>query len=430
MAKINKKNQVIVGLQWGDEGKGKIIDYLSKGVDYIVRFQGGNNAGHTVVVDGEKFIFHLIPSGILRKDKVCVIGNGVVVDPEVLVHEIETLKKSGITITPKNLKLSYYSHLIMPYHKNLDILREGARVNKIGTTKRGIGPCYVDKLTRCGIRLIDLIDPKRLYSKLKDNVLEKNVLVEKIFGSKKISFSKILEEYSSYAKILKPFCEDVVELLYQANKNNKSILFEGAQGTFLDVDFGTYPFVTSSNTIAQNASVGSGFPFSAINRVIGVTKAYTTRVGEGPFPTEIKTKYSDFLREKGSEFGATTGRPRRCGWLDLVLLRRSVIINGVDSLVLTKLDVLDNIKDIDLCVGYSYKGKKIKGFPLDIDNWDKIKPLYKTVKGWSGDIENVRDYKKLPSEARDYIRIIEDYTGVPIEIVSVGSKREAVILRG
>ncbi len=422
-------NVVVIGLQWGDEGKGKVIDYLSKDADYIVRFQGGNNAGHTVVINGKKFIFHLIPSGILRKEKVCIIGNGVVIDPQVLIEEIESLKKEGLSISPKNLKISLFSHIIMPYHKNLDALRETRRIRKIGTTRRGIGPCYVDKFSRCGIRLADLIEPQLFREKLKDNLREKNPLFKNVFRAKAFSFSQIYKKYLSFAKVLAPYAQDIVKVLKEAIQKNKNILFEGAQGTFLDIDFGTYPFVTSSNTISSFSSVGTGFPFSKIDKIIGVAKAYTTRVGEGPFPTEVKTKQGIFLRERGAEFGATTGRPRRCGWLDLVLLKRAVDINGVDSLVLTKIDVLSGLKRIKVCISYKYRGKVLKHFPLTIKEWERLKPVYREIKGWSHLSSKIERFKDLSLEAQDYIKIIEDYLEKKIEFISVGSLREAIIKR-
>lgn len=422
-------NTVVVGLQWGDEGKGKIIDWLASFSDYIVRFQGGNNAGHTVVVNGKRFIFHLLPSGILREGKICVIGNGVVIDPKVLIQEFECLKKEMIDFSPRRLKISSLSHIIMPYHRNLDALRENRRIQKLGTTKRGIGPCYVDKFARCGIRLIDLVEPEVFSLKLKDNLKEKNSLFVRVFKSRPFSFQKIFKEYSSYARILKPYLTDTSELLYRAALNKKKIIFEGAQGTFLDIDFGTYPFVTSSYTISPACSLGSGFPFLKIDKVIGVAKAYTTRVGEGPFPTELKSKEAVLLREQGGEFGATTGRPRRCGWLDLVLLKRAVQLNGVTSLALTKIDVLDSFKKIKVCTGYKYKGKRLKEFPASFKLWSRLKPIYKEVKGWRSSIQNLRSFKELPVLTQDYVNLIEDFSGVKIEFISVGSKREAVIKR-
>ncbi len=415
-------NVAVVGLQWGDEGKGKIIDYLAGDADIIVRFQGGNNAGHTVVINGKKFIFHLIPSGILRKGKICVIGNGVVVDPKVLLEEIKYLRSNGVDVSPRNLKISLLSHVIMPYHKIMDSLREGRRIQKIGTTKRGIGPCYVDKISRCGIRMGDLIDSRKFAYKLKDNLKEKNPVFKEGYGHKGFSFKRIFEEYSQYARILRPYCCDTVDFLYSRRKKN--FLFEGAQGTFLDVDFGTYPFVTSSHTVAANALLGSGLPFLKIDKTIGVAKAYTTRVGEGPFPTEFKGKLDKYFRETGKEFGATTRRPRRCGWLDLVILRRAILLNNVDSVAITKLDVLDNLKEIKFCIRYA--GYSRNEFPYDLG---KVQPIYKTIPGWLTTTSSIIDYRGLPHKAAEYIRYIERDLKQTVEFISVGERREAIIRR-
>ncbi|OQX86295.1 MAG: adenylosuccinate synthase [Candidatus Omnitrophica bacterium 4484_70.2] len=415
-------NTVVVGLQWGDEGKGKIIDYFSQNADVIVRFQGGNNAGHTVVVNGKKFIFHLIPSGILRKNKICVIGNGVVIDPQVLIEEITFLRKEGIDVGPHNLKISFLSHVILPYHKIIDALREEKRRIKIGTTKRGIGPCYADKISRCGIRLIDLINPKVFSLKLKDNLREKNALFKKVYKIQPFSFKKIYQDYSYYAEFLKPFVTDLIDFFLKVRK--KRFLFEGAQGTFLDIDFGTYPFVTSSSTLSLNASLGSGASFIPIHKIIGVTKAYTTRVGEGPFPTEIEGKLGEKLREKGREFGATTQRVRRCGWLDLVMLKRAVILNNVNEIIITKLDVLDDLEKIKFCIGYKEKGKVLKEFPY---NFSSVEPIYKEIYGWKTSLEKVREFKDLPHQAKRYIRTIEKFIQRKISYISVGEEREAMI---
>jgi len=415
-------NTAVVGLQWGDEGKGKIIDYLGNDADVIVRFQGGNNAGHTVVIKGEKFVFHIVPSGILRKNKSCVIGNGVVVDPKVLIEEIDYLRKKGVEISPKNLRISLLSHVIMPYHRVMDSFRETKRIQKIGTTKRGIGPCYMDKISRCGIRIVDLLDPKKLELKIKDNLREKNPLFKEVYGSSYFSFKKIFAEYSRYAKFLKPYCCDAVDYLYTNRK--KRFLFEGAQGTYLDVDFGTYPFVTSSNTISGNAFVGSGASFIKVDRMIGVAKAYTTRVGEGPFPTECSDSLGEHLRTKGKEFGATTNRARRCGWLDLTLLKRSVIINNVSEIALTKIDILDGLRAIKYCDGYKGYKNTFSSFPNDLA---MVEPIYKSVKGWDGDVSNTTDFKKLPIAARNYVSLIEKSLKTKITFISVGEKRKAVL---
>jgi len=414
-------NTILIGLQWGDEGKGKVIDYLCRSNDVIVRFQGGNNAGHTVVIKGEKFIFHLIPSGLLRKGKVCAIGNGVVIDPKVLLDEIKSLKAKGIDVSPSNLKISPLCHVIMPYHRIMDALREKGRIQKIGTTKRGIGPCYMDKVARCGIRMIDFIDSKIFSLKLKDNLGEKNPIFKKVYKTKGFSFNEIYKEYSALAKILKPYVCDLVDYFYQQRK--KKFLFEGAQGTFLDVDFGTYPFVTSSSVISSNALLGTGLSFVSVNSVLGVAKAYTTRVGEGPFPTELEGKFLNYFRNKGVEFGATTGRPRRCGWLDLVLLKRSVILNNVTDLIITKLDVLDGLESINVCVSYKRKGKTLENFPYNLEG---VKPVYKKFKGWKNCTNEVRKFSNLPLTARKYIWFIEDFLGVKVTFISVGERREAI----
>lgn len=425
-------NKVIVGLQWGDEGKGKIIDYLSSDAHCIVRFQGGNNAGHTVVLENnEKFVFHLIPSGVLHKDRVCIIGNGVVLDPEVLKEEIEILKKQGVSVTPQNLKVSLLAHVIMPYHKIIDSLREQKRTNKIGTTMRGIGPCYTDKATRCGIRVVDLLDDDVLRAKLLDNLNEKNDVFEKVYNHKPFSFDELYATYRDFGRFLKPFCCDVPEFLYAEQKKAKNILFEGAQGTFLDVDYGTYPFVTSSNILASYAGVGSGFPFVKIDKIIGISKAYTTRVGEGPFIAEAQGSVLEVLRSKGNEFGATTGRPRRCGWLDLVLLKRAVRLNGVNSLVLTKLDVLDTFESLKVCVAYKNEAtnETVDIYPYHWPKWESVTPVYKEFKGWYRVTSNAAHYKDLPDAARAYIQAIEDAVGVRVEMISVGTKRNQVITR-
>ncbi len=415
-------NIALVGLQWGDEGKGKIIDYLCRSSDIIVRFQGGNNAGHTVVINDKKFVFHLIPSGILRKGKICVIGNGVVVDPKVLIEEITALKKSGVKISNRNLKISPFCHMIMPYHRLMDALREQIKFQKIGTTKRGIGPCYADKITRCGIRMMDFIEQKIFFRKLKDNLVEKNAIFKKVYGVKGFSVSEIYKEYSRLAKILKPYVCNLTDYFYRLK--NKSFLFEGAQGTFLDIDFGTYPFVTSSSVIAPNAFLGSGFGFLKLNKIIGVAKAYTTRVGEGPFPTELDGAYLNYFRTTGCEFGATTGRPRRCGWLDLILLQQAVRLNNVSEIILTKLDILDQLEKIKVCVKYRSSDTAIKGFPCDLS---KVKPVYKEFNGWTFSTYNIRSFRNLPQPAKNYINFIEDFLGTKITFVSVGEKREAIL---
>jgi adenylosuccinate synthase len=420
-------NIVIVGTQWGDEGKGKVIDIMSRSCDYIVRFQGGNNAGHTVVVGGEEFIFHLIPSGILHKGKICLIGNGVVVDPEVLLSEIKQLSKRGINIKHR-LKISLLCHLIFPYHKILDKLREKKRSERLGTTGRGIGPCYSDKINRCGIRMVDLMRPAIFKKKLEDNLKEKNAIFRRVFNHPGFSFKRIYRDYLAYAKLLRPYIHDVSELLNRALAERKSLLFEGAQGAYLDIDFGTYPYVTSSSTIAGGTCAGSGVSPAVIDKVVGVAKSYTTRVGQGPFPTEFSPSFSRFMRDKGNEFGATTGRPRRCGWFDAVMVSQAVRLNGILELAIMKLDILDNLKKLKVCVAYKYKGKVFKRYPYDPEVINKGSCIWKEYPGWNQSIAGVRRYSDLPRNARNYIDGLQDLVGADIFMVSVGSARDQVIL--
>ena len=422
-------NIVVVGAQWGDEGKGKLIDILSKDVDITVRYQGGNNAGHTVVVADQVYIFHLIPSAILHKGKVCVIGNGAVIDPKALLEEIDGLIKRKITISPRQFKISALAHVVMPYHRILDGLRESKRKNKIGTTGRGIGPCYSDKVTRCGIRMVDLLNPRVLKAKLEDNLAEKNEIFTKVFHQRNFSFDEIYQEYLGYGKRIKPYVCDTALFLNEAIDHKKSILFEGAQGTFLDIDFGTYPFVTSSNSIVGGVCTGSGVAPTKIDKAIAAVKAYTTRVGEGPFPTEFSASLEDEIRTKGKEFGATTGRPRRCGWFDSVLVRYSIIINGISELAMMKLDVLDELKKIKICTAYQYRGKTYKEFPLDFEVLSRAKPVYEEMDGWQTVTCGIREYKKLPLNAKRYIERLEKLLKVPIKYVSIGSKRDEMIVR-
>ncbi|MGE4357471.1 MAG: adenylosuccinate synthase, partial [Candidatus Omnitrophota bacterium] len=366
-------NIVVVGAQWGDEGKGKIIDYLARDSDVIVRYQGGNNAGHTVVIDNKKFVLHLIPSGILHKNKLCIIGNGVVIDPSALLAEIGELKRNGVEID-SNLVISEQAHVIFPYHKLLDQLREKRR--KIGTTGRGIGPCYADKVGRVGIRIIDLLDKDIFAQKLKLNLEEKNELIKKVYGGKGFSFQEIYSEYLEYARKIKKYVGNTLLILKEAIKKKKNVLFEGAQGTLLDIDFGTYPYVTASNASVGGVCTGTGVSPKDIDKVIGVAKAYTTRVGEGPFPTEFKSDLMEKIRLRGKEFGATTGRPRRCGWFDAVLVGYSIMVNGIDELAITKLDVLDEMENIKICIGYKYKSRIYKHFPSDLRILFEGVPVY------------------------------------------------------
>jgi len=419
-------NTIIVGTQWGDEGKGKIIDILSGEVDYIVRYQGGSNAGHTVVVDGKEYIFHLIPSGILYKSKVCCIGNGVVIDPAVLIKEIRDLSSRGINIGSR-LKISSLAHVILPYHKILDQLRESKRTHKIGTTKRGIGPCYADKVNRLGIRMLDLLNPKIFKDKLEENLLEKNEIFKKVYSHRGFNLKKNYQEYLNYGKTLSKYICNTTVLLNKAIRDKKDILFEGAQGTFLDIDFGTYPFVTSSSATAGGACIGTGVSPIKIDKIIGVAKAYATRVGEGPFPTEFPPVFEKFMRDKGNEFGATTGRPRRCGWFDAVMVKEAILINGISELAIMKLDVLDGLEALKICNAYKYKGKVFKEFPYDLEILKNAIPIYKEIKGWNEIVNKIKHYRNLPKNARHYLSLLENILQVRISIVSVGSSREETI---
>ena len=422
---------VVVGSQWGDEGKGKITDLLSKEADIIVRYQGGSNAGHTVVKGDEQYIFHLIPSGILHQGVKCLIGNGVVIDPQSLLQEIESLKKKNIEIDD-NLFIDFKAHVVFPYHKILDGIKENKRgKDKIGTTKRGIGPAYVDKIARTGIRMIDMIDGKSLSKKIEINLNEKNDIFEKLYGLKISNQEKkdILKKYIEYGQLLKKYVIDVSLHLNQAINEGKKILFEGAQGTLLDIDHGTFPYVTSSNPIAGGACAGTGVGPTKINKVMGITKAYTTRVGRGPFPTELKGELGEHIQQKGGEFGATTGRPRRCGWLDVVLVNYAVRINGMDSMVLTKIDVLSDFEKIKICTSYKYNGDTIKEFPVNIETLQNCIPIYKEMEGWKGNISQITKYKNLPKQLKAYIRRIEELVKTKVVIISVGPKRSQTIIR-
>lgn len=418
---------VILGAQWGDEGKGKIVDLLSEDADIVVRYQGGANAGHTVSFDGKTYVLHLLPSGIFHPNVVCVIGNGVVLDPIALIEEIEMVKSAGVDVSGR-LFISHRAHLIMPYHKLLDKLYEQGD-DKIGTTGKGIGPSYVDKYARVGIRVVDLLDRDVFCKKLRKNIELKNEIIEKIYGETKFDVEKIIDEYIEFDKKIDEYVTDTAVYLNRAIKDGKKILLEGAQGALLDIDHGTYPYVTSSSPTAGGASTGSGIPPTKINGVIGVIKAYTTRVGEGPFPTELKDELGDHIREKGHEYGATTGRPRRCGWLDIVSLNYTIMINGIEKLALTKLDVLDELDEIKICVAYELKGKKLKNFPTDSETLSKVEPVYESFKGWKTKTSDLKSYSDLPSEAREYIEAIEKLTGVEVSIISVGADRNQTILR-
>ncbi len=420
-------NRLVLGLQWGDEGKGKIIDALSGDYDAIVRFQGGANAGHTVHVGEDKFVLHLIPSGILHSEKTCIIANGVVVDPDCLMREIEGLKERGITAEGR-LWVSARCHVVMPYHKALDELREaelGGR--RIQTTQRGIGPCYADKASRAGIRFEELIAPDVFRRRLKETLKEQNRTITRIYDADPIDFETVLEQYRALGDALKPYVGNTVAMLSGMKREGKSLLLEGAQGSMLDVNFGTYPYVTSSNVCAGGATVGTGLAPSAIDGVTGIAKAYCTRVGGGPFPTEQDNEVGSFLRERGNEYGSTTGRPRRCGWLDAVALNYALNINGVDTLALMLLDVLSGLDEIKVCTAYRKGEETLKDFPPNADMLESVKPLYESFKGWKEDLTGVERFDQLPDAAVDYVRAVERLTGTPVSMVSVGPRRSQLI---
>ena len=419
-------NTILVGAQWGDEGKGKIIDVLTGQADVVVRYAGGNNAGHTVFIGKQKYVLHLVPSGILRKNKLCVIGNGVVVDPIGLVEEIEGLVKNGVKVNPKNFVLSETAHVVMPYHRELDAQREVLKgKNKIGTTKRGIGPAYGDKAARVGLRVNDLIDPARLGEKLSVRIKENNIVLKSL-GAKPLSFKQVYAEYNAAGKFLKPFVQNTVVLLHNAMRGQADILFEGAQGTFLDIDHGTYPFVTSSNTTAGGACTGSGVPPHRMDRVVGVMKAYTTRVGEGPLPTE-NAVISDLLHGMGREFGATTGRARRCGWFDSVATRHATMVNGIDDLAITNLDGLDTVETIKICVTYRHGKTRYDFVPNDAQVLAECEPVYVEFEGWRTATDKAKTFKQLPAKAREYLKAIAELTNAKLFIASVGPGRDQTI---
>ncbi|HXF09657.1 MAG TPA: adenylosuccinate synthase [Desulfuromonadaceae bacterium] len=418
-------NTILVGAQWGDEGKGKIIDVLTEEADVVVRTQGGNNAGHTVHIGGQKYVLHLVPSGILRKGKTCVIGNGVVVDPVSLVGEIEGLRKLGIKVD-RNLFLSETAHLVLPYHRELDSQREILKgKNKIGTTKRGIGPAYGDKAARTGLRVLDLVNAERFRRQLEAKIKENNGIL-KAFGAKPLSFKEVHAAYRKAGDYLKPFVANTVVLLHEAVRRGDDILFEGAQGTFLDIDHGTYPFVTSSNTTAGGSCTGSGIPPHRMDRVVGVMKAYTTRVGEGPLPTE-NAEIADMLHAMGREFGATTGRPRRCGWFDSVATRHASMVNGIDELAVTNIDGLDSLETIKVCIGYRCGSKRYDYIPSDTEVLGECQPVYAEFPGWRTPTHNARKWKDLPAKTRAYLKALAELTGAKVAIASVGPGREQTI---
>jgi adenylosuccinate synthase len=419
----------VIGTQWGDEGKGKVLDLLTEKADLVVRFQGGANAGHTVEAGGRRFIFHLLPSGVLHEKKVNLIGNGVVVDPAALLHEIDELAGAGIGLDGR-LFISGRAHLVMPYHKRLEEGRENARARKIGTTRRGIGPCYTDKMARNGLRFYDLADFERFRRKLEAVLPSKNIILSKTYGLEPLEAAAVLDEYAVYAERLGPYIADTGSMVRRALKEDQSVFFEGAQGTLLDVDHGTYPFVTSSNACALGLPAGAGVPPHAAGHIIGVVKAYTTRVGEGPFVTEGDGELNEKLRDAGSEFGATTGRPRRCGWLDGVALRYAAELNGLHALAVTKLDVLGCTDELKVCTSYEIDGTVHDEFPCDTDLLEKARPRFDDLPGWGSDISGCRSFDDLPAEARSYIEFVENLAGTPAEIISVGPDREQTIFRG
>jgi adenylosuccinate synthase len=418
-------NTILVGAQWGDEGKGKVIDVLTEEADIVVRTQGGNNAGHTVFIGTQKYVLHLVPSGILREEKTCVIGNGVVVDPVSLVKEIEGLQKLGVRVGG-NLHVSETAHVVLPYHRELDEQREILKgKNKIGTTKRGIGPAYGDKAARTGLRMIDLVNPPRFELLLRQRIKENNEIL-KALGAKPLSFKKVHEQYRTAGDQLQPLVRNTVVLLHEAMRRGQNILFEGAQGTFLDLDHGTYPYVTSSSTTAGGACTGSGVPPHRMDRVVGVMKAYTTRVGEGPLPSE-NAEIADLLHAMGREFGATTGRARRCGWFDAVATRHSAMVNGIDELAVTNLDGLDSLSNIKVCISYRYGSASHDYVPNDIEALAKCEPVYAEFSGWQTPTTHARKWKELPRAARSYLKAIAELTGAKLRIVSVGPAREQTI---
>ncbi|MEI0597040.1 adenylosuccinate synthase [Brachyspira pilosicoli] len=418
---------IIVGTQWGDEGKGKIVDYLANKAQYVVRSQGGSNAGHTVVVDNVKYKLRLLPSGILHKDKVCIIGNGVVIEPKVFLSEIDGLIEKKVNMS--NLKISNRAHVLMPYHKILDELQEeDLGENKLGTTKNGIGPCYMDKASRLGIRIVDLMNKEVFAKKLKFNVELKNKLLKKLYNHEGINYEELLKEYLEYAERLRPYVADTTTILNKAIKEKKNILFEGAQATMLDLDHGTYPFVTSSYPAAGGACTGSGVGPRKIDNVIGVVKAYSTRVGEGPFPSELFDDVGQFIRDKGGEYGTVTGRARRCGWLDACVIKYASYINGLDSVSITRLDILDELEKLKICVAYKYNGEILEDYPADLDILSKVEPVYEEFDGWKTSTTNIREYDKLPENAKKYLKRLSEVIDTEISIVSVGAGRDETII--
>ena len=418
------KTVAVVGSQWGDEGKGKVIDFLATQADVVIRGQGGNNAGHTLVVDGKKFALRLIPSGILNPNTINVIGNGIVFDPKGFFEEIEMLESNGICT--KNIKISDRAHIVFPYHKELDGLAEEARGdNKIGTTKKGIGPCYMDKTERSGIRVCDLMNKEVFAKKLKLQIEAKNKIVTGVYEKEAMfDFDEVYNEFIVYAEKMRPYVDDTTVIVYDAIRAGKKVLFEGAQGMLLDIDYGTYPYVTSSNTTAGGVANGVGIGPNMITNAVGITKAYTTRVGKGPFPTELLDETGDWIREKGHEYGVTTGRSRRCGWLDLVIVKTACRVSGLTSLAVTKIDTLAGLDKLRVCVGYKFNGEVIDYFPASLEDLAKCEPIYEEFEGWGEEVANARSYDELPENAKKYLKRIEEFTDTKISIVSVGPKRD------
>ncbi len=414
---------VVVGTQWGDEGKGKITDFLAENAEVVARYQGGNNAGHTILIQNKKYKLHLIPSGIFYKDKICVLGNGMVINPAALIEEINYIRENGFSTD--NLRISDRAHLIMPYHLLLDALEEESKgVDKIGTTRKGIGPCYMDKAARSGIRVADLLDPDEFERKLRQIIVQKNSLIEQVYGEKGLDPEPILHEYLEYAKVIRPYVTDTSVVLNDAIDQGKRVLFEGAQGVMLDIDQGTYPFVTSSNPTAGGVCIGSGVGPTKIHHVIGVAKAYTTRVGDGPFPTELHNEIGDAIREKGNEYGTTTGRPRRVGWFDSVVVRHARRVSGITGLSLNSLDVLTGLETVKICTGYLYRGEHIDYYPANLKMLSECQAVYEELPGWKEDISGARTLDDLPANARHYLERVSQLTGIPIAIFSVGRNRE------
>jgi len=420
--------RIVIGAQWGDEGKGKIVDLLSKDADYVIRYQGGANAGHTLKFDETSVVLHLVPSGIFHNNSKCVIGNGVVIDPTALVDEIESIEAMGVNLEER-LFISETAHVILPYHKVLDQVKEKRRgKDAIGTTGRGIGPAYVSKVSRTGIRMIDLLDEETLRYKVESNLEDINASMKYIYQEEPLDADQITNEILEAVQTIAPYITNTSALLHEAIDSNKTLLLEGAQGSMLDIDHGTYPYVTSSSPTAGGACSGSGIPPTAVDHVMGITKAYCTRVGNGPFPTELDNNEGNNLRKKGSEFGATTGRPRRCGWIDLVALKYAIRINGINELTVTKMDVLDGFDEVKVCTDYQIGDEKTRIYPLDLSKVEKAEPVYKTLKGWATSTRECGNFEELPENATEYLNFLEDYLGVKVKILSTGPKRSETIM--